>query len=58
MNGMILCVNYWIDFILCIRNIKEFILLYYFVVFFNCKLFVSDEYVFLVCLDIVNNNVM
>lgn len=58
MNGMIICVNYWIDFILCIRNIKEFILLYYFVVFFNCKLFVSDEYVFLVCLDIVNNNVM
>lgn len=58
MNGMILCVNYWIDFILCIRNIREFLLLYYFVVFFNCKLFVSDEYVFLVCLDIVNNNVM
>lgn len=58
MNGMVLCVIYWIDFILCIRNIKEFILLYYFVVFFNCKLFVSDEYVFLVCLDIVNNNVM
>lgn len=58
MNGMVLCVIYWIDFILCIRNIKEFILMYYFVVFFNCKLFVSDEYVFLVCLDIVNNNVM
>lgn len=58
MNGMILCVNYWIDFILFIRNIREFLLLYYFVVFFNCKLFVSDEYVFLVCLDIVNNNVM
>lgn len=54
MNGMILCVNYWIDFILCIRNIR----LYYFVVFFNCKLFVCDEYVFLVCLYIVNDNVM
>lgn len=58
MNGMILCVNYWIDFILCIRNIREFLLLYYFVVFFNCKLFVCDEYVFLVCLYIVNDNVM